>query len=948
MPSSLDNWQKRLEGHYRSLSEKRRDAGYPLFALEHGLNKGELDELFQLLRSSLASGFQLENSWLGWIVYVTEYGYSYEGSVYWKTLEEQTKGWKASVSRIELRYWFGKFQKQFSGVKPSGQWAEWFKNIAWPITHSILPKYFQFQLAKSLYDLRYQLAQLTSLSSSQVGKLIAQSNTENSARFGEFLQQEELVGRIVLGLISNQDNGGFNRIYEPTLKRITNDLEAVRSAKVWLSETRSVFADRIKFSSPNLLSFPSRTTEESWKEKSVTKRSLRPELMLRPEHDGSWTLIVEFGGFKELATTSPEYRVALRTSRCRITSETGTWFPPGWAIFAKPIRVLKSWPLNGEPLLQFESQNKDFSDFVQKNCLISQGPVWLFRIGADMFAREIIGQNVCTGREYILLLPEEPKLPISFGSKCNLTFQGINAYHLSIPDKIEEAVAAVIHDLGLSYSQSIQVWVAGIPNIGWNHKGHIKILSTEPVHIGIVSDSPVTKISIRIDDDSEKEIVGKAPGIPTFIKLPTLDVGEHAIKITAVTGVTGIGLKSKTIEELIELEVASPATWIPGSSTHGGLSAFIDPFDSKLDDFWQGNSKISLLGPDQANVDCLISLFRLNKSTIMADVIGQFRLPFSNEIWQKKLTQFVEAESNIRHYLEAASGKVVFHSEEFGNVFIPLEREVKPLRLVSRNEGRAIQIGLIDDTGLESAATLEYFSFESPDHGIAINIDETEWSSVKSTGGLYFARNGIHEDKAIGCSRQVQGLAGFNVSPNLTQLVKNGSHSEICKLLEIWHGARAIGPLENYRLEKVIEEFCGILFEKICGKNWMTSEKAFLNQTASRTQLEYLTRQFDRPGSFSLVLQRDFPSLQETPDKILEWFSDLSRRYQVCTEPIICEFGLRLATEPHGLLKIYNGNLPKYFEEIQKWPSVIRAARFLSLLSPSIGMSSLPRWKWKS
>src|SRR3712207_7713201 len=50
------------------------------------------------------------------------------------------------------------FKRQFAGATPSGRWAEHFSIIAWPITHAILPRDLQQQLARILYDLRHSFS----------------------------------------------------------------------------------------------------------------------------------------------------------------------------------------------------------------------------------------------------------------------------------------------------------------------------------------------------------------------------------------------------------------------------------------------------------------------------------------------------------------------------------------------------------------------------------------------------------------------------------------------------------------------------------------------------------------------------------------------------------------------------------------------------------------------
>src|ERR1700691_1731478 len=155
MPMSLEEWQKRLDGHFTRLARSRLASDLPIFALEHDLTAAEFREVSTLLRERLSLGLRLESHWLLWVVYATEMGYDYDGDEYWHSFEDRTPRWRDRGSRNQLCDWFTKFRATYHGVKPTGPWAEWFRFIAWPITHAILPKYLQLQFARALYNLRY-------------------------------------------------------------------------------------------------------------------------------------------------------------------------------------------------------------------------------------------------------------------------------------------------------------------------------------------------------------------------------------------------------------------------------------------------------------------------------------------------------------------------------------------------------------------------------------------------------------------------------------------------------------------------------------------------------------------------------------------------------------------------------------------------------------------------
>src|SRR5260370_20047089 len=152
MPTPLDAWQQRLQAHFGGLAASRSASGFPIFALEHGLDHAELEEIGKLLRSELAAGARLYRHWLLWVVYATEQGYAYDGTEYWVSFEENTPHWGGYCSAKTLRRYFIRFQESYNGVIPSGAWADWFCNIARPITPAILPRYLQFQIANAPYE----------------------------------------------------------------------------------------------------------------------------------------------------------------------------------------------------------------------------------------------------------------------------------------------------------------------------------------------------------------------------------------------------------------------------------------------------------------------------------------------------------------------------------------------------------------------------------------------------------------------------------------------------------------------------------------------------------------------------------------------------------------------------------------------------------------------------
>src|SRR5262245_55567091 len=101
----LERWEERLGRHFETLAVKRAGSGFPLFALEHGLEPDEYDQLASLLLARLKSGAPLSPHWLCWVVYATERGYEYAGDEYWQSFEEHTPHWEGG-DRYKIVPWF--------------------------------------------------------------------------------------------------------------------------------------------------------------------------------------------------------------------------------------------------------------------------------------------------------------------------------------------------------------------------------------------------------------------------------------------------------------------------------------------------------------------------------------------------------------------------------------------------------------------------------------------------------------------------------------------------------------------------------------------------------------------------------------------------------------------------------------------------------------------------
>ena len=331
MSDSLDEWQTRLEQHFETLARSRSESGLDVFALEHGLDETAIAEISGQLRLRLKNRLPLSPHWLLWVIYSTEHGFRYKGDEYWPSFEQQTPSWDGK-KRYQLAQWFKKFQQIYNGVVPTGRWADQFSIISRPITHAILPKYLQVQFARTLYYQRQRLIGLTALNAGDIGRRLAGNADHASTRFQEFLQQEELTGRIVLALLGEQSVAGSEPIYPSTLQRIVGDLERVRNAREWLGEARRYFKDRFTGIATGLPGARAANPHGERPGRDMPQFDVRPKVYLSHRGGGNWIVWAELPSFKEIGSLGADIRSFLRATRCRLNG-ADDFKPGGWLLF---------------------------------------------------------------------------------------------------------------------------------------------------------------------------------------------------------------------------------------------------------------------------------------------------------------------------------------------------------------------------------------------------------------------------------------------------------------------------------------------------------------------------------------------------------------------------------------------------------------------------------------
>ena len=945
--TTLDDLQENLLAHFRRLAVVRERSGFPIFALEHGMNTPELDRLNALLRERIEARLRLAPHWLLWTVYASEAGYGYTGDEYWPSFEKQTPNWEYH-DRPKLKSWFRRFQQSFNGVAPTGPWAKHFSIIAWPITHALLPRYLQRQFAKLLYDLRFRLAS-ASLDAGSIGRLLAAHASHTSTRFQAFLEQEELTGQIVAGLLRGETVDADDLIHPPTLNRIVADLERVRSSREWLNETRRVVSDRFRGfgRGPYRPPPPTTPTDPDGPDLPDASRfAIRPDLFLRHAGDAKWSVLLQLKSLRPIAAESTELRVFLDRTRCRLNGATD-WKPTGWLLSGNRLGSLRRWPDNDVPLIQFESANLLMDHLLESEYRMTPGPLWLFRIGSDGIARHIASSIIRPANDYIVVTAGDMPRDVPGMAPCTLDCEGVHAFRLAVPSQVSADVTTRLGELGIDVTRTIRIWPAGLPGRGWDGDGSMEWLTTESPCFGVASDHPLDALSFRLDGGSP-EVVATDPKGPTFIRLPPLPAGNHELTVEAhrspdlddaVTTPPAMGFA--------RLAVREPEPWMPGVASHPGLIITSDPFDASLDVLWRNELSLSVNGPEGFTVRILLELHTADGQQVLSDLVhDSMAIPITPDAWRRAFAGFLlDNEARAWKYLEAGSCTLEINGASLGTCVLRFDHVPSPLRWVLAARRRQTLIHLVDDSGQhDTDPEAQFFSMERPLIGNRLDAESSRKGlTVPPPGGLYLARHSPFDDAAVvsAPAGQVE-LQDLGVQPDVDVRPGQPSIQEAFRLLRLWHDARQAGYLVDVRRLQVIRCIIDAVFKSICGKNWTKAAEDFSAQPLSAHALEALETLVDKRTQFGRSLRSQVHA-NESDHDVADLFAVAARRHGIRADADLCQFALGLAETLRAASGARRGRHPSakvlahphldaHVRQLVDNPALLRGARLVSLL----------------
>lgn len=827
----LAAWNARLAQHFSELREVRHATrgGRPIFALEHGLNAEERKTMAAAVRAHVAQAAPSMDHALAWIVYAAEIGYGFAGDEYWQTFEEQTPGWSERGDRYWLRDCYRMFESEYRGARPSGAWAEHFSIICWPITHAILPRDLQYQLARILYDLRHSFSAELFESPPTLGEFIAARSWNGTSRFQNLAQETHLVGQIAAALLLDGQHGASSLVHAAALQRIGVDLERQRQAREWLRRARRSAHDRAQIRGL-LFGRPVPPTQDRSLDEARTEIAvlgLEPRLVLRPRDASrhSWDVSLQIPDLSHLLVRFPKTRDILTGSRCTVAGTSGRPLARGRCLHGTQRVRLARWPGADEVLLRFEQSDPQLEYLLRTECLLRSGPSWLFRIASDGLAYELRSLCVRPGERYVLVSADGPVQVSEHLRPVELQCEGVHGALIALPTALTSQWEAKLENLRLGRAKQIAVWPAGLGAVSWDGEGHGEWLASERPCLAICADHELRALIVSVGQD-RFESNDVAAGATTFVELPQLHVGLHTVRIHACSGLKG---KRQSTDKLdVVMRIREPRPWSPGLNSHGPLSVQVDPPSPTLEELWEGRVEVSVRGPAGRHVNCGVSLSHTESgAATVTKSLPPIALPVTPDTWRRYFGRHFQNSREVPLAYETAQVcEIEFTGEELGVFSVRCEREFTPLRWAVRRDGQRYVLRLLDDSGNPTPAQVVRMAFESP--MVEESVEHARAYEVPTSGGLYVGRQGAFSAAVI-MPPTVRGFADLRCAPHVDTLGRSAKAVlGAVAVARTWGAARLTGDLFSAtRQRQVLQALAAHILSLIGGDIWADAELSF-------------------------------------------------------------------------------------------------------------------------
>lgn len=968
---TLIEWHDKLSAHFSNLHKQRLDADFPVFAIEHDLSRQELIELKDAIRAHISAYEPSNAHWLPWIVYAAEIGYEFDGHEYWDSFAEKTPYWKTHGDRHFIKNSFKKFVQSFGGFTPSGAWADHFTIICYPITHAVLPKDLQRQLAKVLYNLRFQFSRSFLHSPEHLGGRIAERSDETSRRFQQFAGNTGLVGLIARELLSHDETGSDNIILPSTLKRIVEDLRLERDAGSWLDQARSAARENFRRAG----------NSENIEREYAPRAELKPDLMLRPVSEAKWDLYLEIPDLLPLAERSAELYEFLKTSRPKIN---GSFFDKrlgtGKLVSHGSLREkLKSLPDAGKPLLLFRREEPAaLKKFLEVEFALKTKDKILFRKRADGVAYKQESNVVRPICSYLMLssgiVPNDPLV-----TKQNSSCENFCLYLLTIPKTISADNEIFLDSLGLRTDVGIEIMPIGSVPAAWNEENRIEWLADESPCFSLELNRVTEMLKLELGED-KLEIPNPPIGEPLLINLSYFPIGSHRLRISG---------KSRNDSDYqilgdTKISIREPRSFSADSTTtQNALLLFTDPFRPSFEQLFSDRVSFDFWTPPETNVNVYLNFMRKDSENdqLLRRLLTTVSLPNQSNELNANIRQALKQDEVVKQTEAAHYCTLEFDAGELGTVSASFEREFLPLRWEAKTDKNGqLFLRLSDESDSGEKISVVRYDFAAPNRIERVPHFQTNDSDypVPTVGGLFVAQTS-HIERGMVVLRHDKQSAYKSFAdigraqafvPKFERVARDNEQlSELIDLYCLWVNSPSIGNVFRKTDLTVIAN--GFLLEIVSlvddAYGWRRSETQYLadrnvGYNSLRKAVSPKHSLVDKlsdscSGCINIASEEWIDKLvsvlgNEIPTETIKIQKTGKIAHMRAVKPDwFAEFALRLCSRPDTLRKWAAEKYELGLKKMLERPTLVRAARFVVLTARgeklSDGRHRIYKWNWE-
>ena len=962
---SLNGWQDRLSNHFALLHERRLNLqnSHPvLYALEHGLTEEEVEQLKRDIHEWLKNSGPTRRHFLAWAVYSAEIGYQYSGEEYWFTFCSKTPNWQDSQNnRDHIRSAFGEFHRKYGAAEPQGPWADHFSIICWPITHAILPKDLQRELAYILYELRGSFTSTLLHNPELLGKRIEDASWNSRARFRQFAEDHALVGQIANALLLSDEDKERALILPSTLNRIATDLDKNQRSREWLCDARNR-ANQVRVRGL------SRWTEDAHeivsangtvltsRQREVLELGLEPDVVLHRTGPESWIVRLELPSMAPLVQRFPRLRDAIANQRCVVAGAQGGVLPRGYLLWGTQTVTMSRWPSSDEVLLKFENFDPELAYLLTMECLLRPGPTWLFKISQDLATAVHIKTGVVQpGSSYIVLARCDSALskPTLYSSPAIVNCQGISATGLIVPDVISKIYQEQLRDLSLAISNQIQVAPVGVPATKWDDTGTAEWLSTDNLLITISASFEIAGVLLNlVGPTSNKLEVNGSSSRPLLVDLEKLDPGLYNLHVLISRPQVPDPIFGR-----LQFTVREPRPWTAVAPAATPFSARISAAAPSLEELWEGRAAIELLGPRNRTAQVTLTFYsNTSTASIHQQSFGPVNLPCSPTEWLDHWSGIAGNKLIQNAYDASSECELTVTCEELGRFSLRSVREPRPVRWIVKqgNSGYQLRLALLND---QVQPLLARYSFRSPAELAAVTDDVLDGFRASEEGGLFAASTPKYKDSVI-IPPAIHSLKWLSPEVAIPHLPRSESSlGELISALELWTQARAVGnPFAVDRKLTAIESLQSELVRITCGDEWANCEHQYREKRIVLSDLKgFVSRSQKHIFLYrDLFLKQDalrslsIAEIVDMIDRLARSHLDLpvfstARDHGVSRQKWITEFLYRLFMSPETVRAWATNDFVPAIGYLLKNPVLARFVRLTHLVSTTPDLSGVQR-----